>query len=156
MERSFSRLVSPAIMLRRCCLLRLGVISSVSLLALPVSALQFTRSETSILSGYTLEWNVDTTLGTITIAMTAPTSGWVGIGIAEGGGMSGADILLGWIDSDGTAHISDRWSASPDLPTEDSCQSWELLTEECAETCQGGVCFTKIVATRFLDSGDTQ
>jgi hypothetical protein len=35
----------------------------------------------------------------------AKTLGWVGFGISMSGGMRGADIAMGWVDSKGTPHL---------------------------------------------------
>jgi len=108
------------------------------------------------LPDFSFGWRVDESAGSITVRLQANTSGWVGFGLAEAGGMAGADILIGWIDSDGEAHISDRWSAGEGLPEEDTCQSWALEPGRSSEICIAGACVTTIVATRSLDTGDSQ
>ena len=41
----------------------------------------------------------------LTMEMFAPTKGYVGVGFSPHGGMTGADIVLGWVDSNGIPHI---------------------------------------------------
>ncbi|RNA26714.1 DBH monooxygenase -like protein [Brachionus plicatilis] len=55
------------------------------------------------------------------------TTGWVGFGISPNGGMSGSDIMIGWIDSDGNAHLKDTHAISKSAPLVDDVQNWELL-----------------------------
>lgn len=51
-----------------------------------------------------LSWKV--TGDMIDFEVAAQTSGWVGIGFSPNGAMTGADILIGWIDRMNKAHIS--------------------------------------------------
>ena len=41
--------------------------------------------------------------------------------------MSGADIVMAWIDEDGTQHLSDRHAVYNALPVEDAQNNLELL-----------------------------
>ena len=64
-------------------------------LAAVVIADSFTDSITPI-QGYQL--NFTTTASQITVTITARTTGWVGFGLAEAGGMIGADIMMAHVD----------------------------------------------------------
>lgn len=56
---------------------------------------------------FTLHWKVQD--DNLYVALVVNTTGWVGFGLAESasGSMPGADILIGWIDTNGT-QITDR------------------------------------------------
>ena len=41
----------------------------------------------------------------LTMEMSAPTRGYVGIGFSPSGGMAGSDIAMGWVDSRGIPHL---------------------------------------------------
>ena len=55
---------------------------------------------------YNLQWILDDT--TVTFNVTVKTLGWIGLGFSWYGTMFGADIALGWVSKDGTAHITVR------------------------------------------------
>lgn len=119
------------------------------------SAKSFTQV-VSPLSGYNLSWSIDAAGKTITVKMQAMTAGWIGFGVTEAGGMNGADILVGWVNSDGVANISDTWAFGLAKPVVDTCQSWQLVASQSSESCSNGNCITTIVATRALVTGDSQ
>lgn len=54
------------------------------------------------------------------------TTGWVGFGLSQKGGMEGADVIMGWIQEDGKPQFSDRWSEAKRLPKVDKKQDWYL------------------------------
>merc|ERR1712190_641403 len=66
------------------------------------------------------------------------------------------DILVGWVDDSGDAHISDRWAAHAGLPEGDECQSWTLVPGESSQSCTNDLCTTHITASRSLKTGDSQ
>jgi len=41
----------------------------------------------------------------LTMEVFARTKGYVGLGFSPHGGMDGADIVIGWVDSNGIAHL---------------------------------------------------
>lgn len=41
----------------------------------------------------------------LTMEVFTKTNGYVGVGFSPHGGMAGADIVIGWVDSSGTAHL---------------------------------------------------
>ncbi|CAM9945366.1 unnamed protein product [Scytosiphon promiscuus] len=94
-------------------------------------------------------WTIDSEAATIRVAVHAKsTSGWVGIGMSEMGGMEGADIL--YFESS-TGNITDAYSIVAGTPIVDECtQDWTLLS---AEVVDGSIVFE---AERALDTGDVQ
>ncbi|XP_050717468.1 DBH-like monooxygenase protein 1 isoform X2 [Eriocheir sinensis] len=55
------------------------------------------------------------------------TKGWAGLGFSPNGGMRGADITLGWIDSHGELHVHDRYAHGETTPVVDHSQ--DMLVE---------------------------
>lgn len=53
-----------------------------------------------------VEWEVDFVDKTILFDVTAKTTGFVGFGLSPGGGMSGSDIIIGGISSNGGSYFS--------------------------------------------------
>ncbi len=78
---------------------------------------------------YQLFWSVKDTDKTMNIAVKVNTTGWVGFGISRGlsGSMKGADVVIGWVDSNGKGHISDRHATSNSMPLVDNKQDYELI-----------------------------
>ncbi|XP_050737020.1 DBH-like monooxygenase protein 1 [Eriocheir sinensis] len=50
------------------------------------------------------------------------TKGWAGLGFSPSGGMRGADITLGWVDSHGELHVHDRYAHGKTTPVVDHSQ----------------------------------
>eukprot|EP01006_Ploeotia_vitrea_P003410 TRINITY_DN112572_c0_g1_i1.p1 TRINITY_DN112572_c0_g1~~TRINITY_DN112572_c0_g1_i1.p1 ORF type:complete len:860 (-),score=93.51 TRINITY_DN112572_c0_g1_i1:618-3173(-) len=98
-----------------------------------------------------IHWEVDTETQELSLAMHAITSGWVGFGIMEvtGGGMRGSDIVLGWVDPDGTPHIKDMWTLHERPPIDDDIQDWKLVGHSANDTT------TIIEVKRALVTGDS-
>lgn len=55
---------------------------------------------------YTVQWS--TTSEHLYVKVTAATLGWIGFGIAEGGGMKGADLAVLWVDDEGVPHAGEE------------------------------------------------
>ena len=55
---------------------------------------------------YVLHWRFDISEETIYFAVNVSTTGWVGFGISPNGRMPGSDVVIGWVESDGTARFS--------------------------------------------------
>eukprot|EP00930_Biecheleria_cincta_P087093 TRINITY_DN7634_c0_g1_i1.p1 TRINITY_DN7634_c0_g1~~TRINITY_DN7634_c0_g1_i1.p1 ORF type:complete len:586 (-),score=55.68 TRINITY_DN7634_c0_g1_i1:81-1838(-) len=106
----------------------------------------------ALFSGYNVSWTIDRSQSTIKVKVEAQTTGWVGFGLSENGGMHGADIMIGWVDTGGTPHVKDYWSEGTTTPSEDTCNDWVVVPTECSEV--NGV--TTIVAVRKLNTGDAQ
>ena len=51
---------------------------------------------------YKLHWNFDLKKHIIAFAVNVSTTGWVGFGLSPNGQMSQSDVVIGWVDSDGT------------------------------------------------------
>lgn len=58
------------------------------------------------------------------------TTGWIGFGLSPNGGMPGSDIVMAWIDADGTKQFSDRHAIAQATPIVDEHQDWELISME--------------------------
>ena len=56
---------------------------------------------------FKLYWSVKDVDESIHFAVEVKTTGWVGFGISAGlsGSMKGADIVMGWVDSQGKGHL---------------------------------------------------
>jgi len=61
--------------------------------------------KTIINENYHLHWTYDDEI--IYVEMSANTLGWVGFGISPNGGMKGADMVIGWVDSTGEVFVLD-------------------------------------------------
>lgn len=80
---------------------------------------------------YNLQWKVDWTNRRISFNVTVATLGYVGFGIAKQlsqTGMTGADIVIGGVRSNGSVYFSDRYAIGNQLPREDpqGSQDWKL------------------------------
>jgi len=106
-----------------------------SLLNIPV-----TRSDTNVTLGHDpllthhtvldkddkvhLSWRPDH--DGITFRYTVATHGYIGLGFSPGGGMHGADIVLGWVDTNGQVHLTDRHAVGNNVPYLDTSQDYSL------------------------------
>ena len=106
-----------------------------SLLNIPV-----TRSDTNVTLGHEplmthhtvldkdervhLSWTPDH--GGITFRYIVATHGYIGLGFSPGGGMHGADIVLGWVDTQGQVHLTDRHAVGNNVPYLDTSQDYNL------------------------------
>jgi len=77
----------------------------------------------------------------------AKASGWVGFGIAEAGGMPGADIVYYERDAD---KIFDAHALQYASPSVDDCQDWTLLSSAFSDG------WIHVEAERLLDTEDLQ
>lgn len=77
----------------------------------------------------TLYWSVDWDSKTVTFAVEALTTGWVGFGISAGRGqMIGADIVIGGVADDGKHYFMDCHATSYGEPTVDEKQDYDLIS----------------------------
>ncbi|CAF3465404.1 unnamed protein product [Rotaria socialis] len=96
-----------------------------------------------------LWWTVNNAAQEITFELHMKTIGWIALGISPAGGMKGADIAVGWVDSSGKAHIQDRFAFDKQKPVMDNTtQDWFLLKGQ----EQNG--WTAIQFKRYFDSCD--
>ena len=51
---------------------------------------------------YELYWDVDEPSGNLSLAVRVNTTGWVGFGVSPNGGMPNSDVVMGWVEDDGT------------------------------------------------------
>lgn len=96
-------------------------------------------------TGAAIHWTIKD--DQIFLAMTAKATGWISFGIAESGGMSGADVVTYLAQTDS---LVDGYIEDDRMVKTDDCQSWTLLNT----TTDGG--FLIFEAVRALDTGDTQ
>ena len=71
--------------------------------------------------------------GKIQIGIEAETTGWVALGISPNGGMLSSDVMIGWVDDDGTVHLEDRHTDTKEKstgPVLDSNNDLELISGE--------------------------
>ncbi|EDO49634.1 predicted protein [Nematostella vectensis] len=83
-----------------------------------------------------LYWSINHNAKTISFALEAETTGWVGFGISSGSGMmKGADIVIGWV-KDGKAFLTDRYADGEYMPKIDDHNDYKLIsgTEENGKT----------------------
>ncbi|XP_077997834.1 DBH-like monooxygenase protein 1 [Glandiceps talaboti] len=73
---------------------------------------------------FQLYWKFDDK--TITFEVHAETLGYVGFGISPNGGMTNADIVIGWV-KDGEVFFKDRFATKNGEPDIDESQDYELL-----------------------------
>ncbi|CAG7818101.1 unnamed protein product, partial [Allacma fusca] len=66
----------------------------------------------------------------MTMEMSAPTVGYVGIGFSPTGGMAGSDIVVGWVDSKGVPQLRDFHALEKGAPIQDIQQDYELIAAE--------------------------
>lgn len=59
----------------------------------------------SLEDGYKVYWNYDLKQQRIAFALNVSATGWVGFGISPDGKMLNSDIVIGWVNSDGTAQL---------------------------------------------------
>ncbi|CAL8141885.1 unnamed protein product [Orchesella dallaii] len=77
---------------------------------------------------YELEWLVDWDQKSVIFNVTVATKGYVGFGLARKGKMSGADIVIGGVNSRGKPYFTDRHAIGNQLPVIDTSQDWTLHT----------------------------
>jgi len=88
----------------------------------------------------------------INIGMEANTTGWIAIGLSPNGGMEHSDIMIGWVDDDGSVTLQDRYTGDsmsrPSLDDEDHLTLIEGEEED-------GITRIRFQRTRTLDCDDT-
>ena len=78
-------------------------------------------------------------------------NGWVGFGLADAGGMFGADVML--YESENPDTVRDAYILWDRLPLTDDCQDWELIDDTPVIQQDG---FLIVQARRLLDTLDAQ
>ena len=97
---------------------------------------------------YILYWNYNAT--DITFELHAKSSGWAGFGISPNGGMQNSDIIIFWVNPDGTTNFTERNTNGGKVkPSISTTQKWfPLLTKS-----QDGYLISK--STRKIKLCDT-
>ena len=97
---------------------------------------------------YILYWNYNST--DITFELQVKSSGWAGFGISPNGDMENSNVILFWMNSDGTSNFTERnTNAGLVTPTINTKQQWfPLLTKT-----QDGYLISK--STRKIKLSDT-
>ena len=54
---------------------------------------------------YTMFYSYDEASSILRIAVRVQTTGWIGLGISPNGQMPGSDVVMGWVDQNGTAFL---------------------------------------------------
>ncbi|CAF4698174.1 unnamed protein product, partial [Rotaria socialis] len=97
-----------------------------------------------------LWWTVDDAEREITFELHVKTMGWISLGISPAGGMKGADIGVGWVDSNGNVHFQDRYASDFAKPVIDNTTTdWYAIRGR----EQNG--WTAIQFKRLLDTCDS-
>mmetsp|Transcript_9126 Transcript_9126/g.11244 ORF Transcript_9126/g.11244 Transcript_9126/m.11244 type:complete len:580 (+) Transcript_9126:121-1860(+) len=103
-------------------------------------------------NGVSIHWSIED--DKIRLAAATRAQGWIGFGIAEAGGMPGADVFLFSLVKNGnktSGEITDAYIGEGYVdPTEDICQDWVLLHY----VAENGVIIVE--AERALDTKDPQ
>jgi hypothetical protein len=98
-----------------------------------------------------LQWKVDGTLLHITVS--APTTGWIGVGFDPTNRMLGANFLIGWVDDDDLeAHVSDEYGHQTTAHQPDTAGGGNDDVTDVSGTQTAGK--TELSFTIPLDSGD--
>ncbi|CAF2535600.1 unnamed protein product [Rotaria sp. Silwood2] len=75
-----------------------------------------------------LWWTIDDDEKEIMFELHIKSTGWVALGISPAGGMKGADIAVGWVESSGNVYLQDRYATTNARPVLDNTtQDWFLL-----------------------------
>ncbi|GIY63848.1 DBH-like monooxygenase protein 1 [Caerostris extrusa] len=77
------------------------------------------------------------------------THGYVGFGLSSNGGMTGSDIVTGWVKN-GQVYFQDRYGEGNFLPKIDEIQSWNLVSGRENDT------HTTLIFRRKLDTCDKE
>ncbi|XP_078511752.1 putative DBH-like monooxygenase protein 2 [Lissotriton helveticus] len=81
-----------------------------------------------------LRWDFNKTTEEITFELQVETTGWIGFGLSPGGGMTGADIVIGGVSaaSNQTTYFADYHGIGEVTPVQDTVQNYklELLSEK--------------------------
>lgn len=73
---------------------------------------------------FTLYWN--RTANDIIFEIHVATTGWAAFGLSPNGGMDGSDVIVSWINNDGSYHFTDRHIKDRKVEI-DEIQNWFLL-----------------------------
>ncbi|UJR14303.1 hypothetical protein I4U23_001293 [Adineta vaga] len=75
-----------------------------------------------------LWWTIDDAEREITFELHIKSTGWIALGISPAGGMKGADIAVGWVESSGKVYLQDRYAIGNSRPIRDNTtEDWFVL-----------------------------
>ena len=106
----------------------------------------YNASSSDTSQGVAVHWKLDN--DNIYIAVAARATGFVGFGLAEGGGMRGADVVI--FETANPGQLRDAHVLDERIPVDDVCQDWVFVDSH----EDGG--FLIFEAYRKLDTTDTQ
>jgi dopamine beta-monooxygenase len=101
--------------------------------------------------GAALHWKVDDDDETLHVAVavrvtSSDNNGWVGLGLADAGGMKGADMV--YYQSSSPGQLTDAYANAEAMPLMDDCQDWVFVDA----FCEGG--FLIVEGHRKLNTTD--
>ena len=99
---------STTIGMQRTTLLTLVLASAMQFAACAHNLEEEYRFSAILDDGYKLHWSFNLEQQTIAFAVNVSTTGWVGFGLSPNGQMPQSDVVIGWVDNDGTTtfHVS--------------------------------------------------
>lgn len=104
-----------------------------------------------------IHWSVDDDESVLRLAVAANATGWVGFGIAESGGMPGADLVIYTVADDA---LTDAHALAYAAPIVDRCQDWTLRNSSVvaagSSSSSSSSGFVAFEASRALDTLDPQ
>ena len=108
--------------------------------------------------GVAVHWRINPTNERLHLAVAARTTGWLGFGFSETGGMQGSDVFYvqAMDDQSNTLDIMDAHVLEVRQPVVDVCQDWIWENSDATArlTVQDG--FMMVQVTRLLDTLDSQ
>ena len=110
------------------------------------SAVCYNASSSDTTQGVAVHWKLDDE--NIYIAVAARATGFVSFGLAEGGGMRGADVVI--FETENPGELRDAHVLDERIPVDDTCQDWVFVDSH----EDGG--FLIFEAYRKLDTTDSQ
>lgn len=66
---------------------------------------KYAYSKVLVLGYYKLYWKFNIELQMMYFAVRVYTKGWVGLGLSPNGQMPNSDVIIGWVDDSGLAHM---------------------------------------------------
>lgn len=109
------------------------------------TAAYFAATSADPLDGAAIHWRLDGDMANVAVAVRA--TGWVGFGLADAGGMKGADIV--YFETSKPGVLTDAYAVDKAMPLTDDCQDWRLVHS--VQSADGFLIFEGV---RRLDTGD--
>lgn len=99
--------------------------------------------------GAAIHWSISEDQEYVDLGIAVRATGWLGFGLSDNGGMTGADILL--FEAAKPDVVVDAFVTEERFPQQDECQSWEFVDSKVDDPE-----FLMVQVRRKLDTGDTQ